>query len=89
MKIAIPTYNRYKDINQQTLAFLNKQNINKDDIFLFVAPEERPLYEEHCEGYFVVSGRKGLREQRQFMASYFFEDEYICFPVTIHGVDAT
>lgn len=78
MKIAVPTYQRADTISKQTLKFLKEQNINERDIFLFVVEEEKEQYSK-LGNYNVVIGEKGIKEQRQFMSRYFFENEFICY----------
>ena len=78
MIIAIPTYNRYDQISNYTLKFLNENYIHPDDIYLFVVEEEKELYQKLGD-YNVIVGKKGISEQRKFMACYFNEGDYICY----------
>ncbi len=78
MIIAIPTYNRYDQISNYTLKFLNENYIHPDDIYLFVVEEEKELYQKLGD-YNVIVGKKGISEQRKFMATYFNEGCYICY----------
>ena len=79
MKIAIPSYNRPEQIKQKTLAFLNKHNINKKDIYIFVVDEEKSIYIDSInnDDYNIVVGLHGIAMQRSFINSYFDENELI------------
>ena len=79
--VAIPTYNRVKEVATKTLAVLHKYNIDPSCIYLFVANQEQcKLYEEsvprHLYGTIVV-GVLGIANQRNFIREYFAEGEYI------------
>jgi len=78
MKIAIPTYQRSDTIQKQTLKFLKEQGIHEKNIFLFVVEDEKEEYKK-LGNYNVVVGEKGIKQQRQFMSRYFFENEFICY----------
>lgn len=79
MKIAIPSYNRPEQIKQKTLAFLNKHNINKKDIYIFVVDEEQGIYTDSIndDDYNIIIGLHGIAAQRSYINSYFEEDELI------------
>lgn len=74
--IVIPSYGRPEGVKKNTLAYLEKTNVPKDNIFIFVADEieadryaeENPSYEEH-----IVIGVKGLCPQRHFISEFFPE----------------
>ena len=75
--IAIPSYNRIKILKTHTLKFLAKHSVALENIFIFVAPDN---YEEYCEAfpeYQVIKGKSGLREQRNYIASYFPEHTHV------------
>lgn len=79
--VAIPTYNRADVIAQKTLATLRRHNIKKSRIFLFVANQTQArAYEaavpSSMYGHIVV-GKKGIANQRTFIANYFPEGKYV------------
>jgi len=79
--IAIPTYNRFEVISQKTLKTLHEGNIHKNKIVLFVANQrEYELYKKNVptELYHkIVVGKKGITHQRNFIANYFPEGQYV------------
>ena len=76
-KIAIPSYKRVDILRTHTLALLERQNIDKSKVFVFVVPEEYQSYKEAFPEVTVVSGVGGLREQRNFISGYFAEGDLI------------
>lgn len=76
-KIAIPSYNRVDTIGSHTLAFLERNNIDKNKIYIFVVPDEYSLYSEKYLEYNIIEGKVGLKEQRNFISDYFPEGDYI------------
>jgi len=79
MKIAIPSYGRPQQLVDKTLAFLNKHNINKQDIYIFVVDEEQGIYTDSIDDddYNIIVGLHGIAAQRSYINSYFEEDELI------------
>lgn len=77
MKYAIPSYNRVDILRTHTLAFLQKNSIDKNSIYIFVVPEEATIYKEAFPDYQIITGVRGLKEQRNFITDYFSEGEYI------------
>jgi len=77
--IAIPSYNRSEVIGSKSLATLEKYNIPKDKITIFVVREEFVAYKKACPGYQIVIGVKGLVEQREFIEHWFPLDSNILF----------
>ena len=76
-KIAIPTYDRYD--NFKTIIYLEKNNVPKELIYIFVSDEEQlELYKSRIgEEYNFIIGILGLVEQRNFITNYFDEGEII------------
>ena len=70
-KIAIPSYKRVDILRTHTLAFLERQNIDKSKVFVFVVPEEFALYKEAFPSITIVVGVRGLKEQRNFISVHF------------------
>jgi hypothetical protein len=77
--IAIPSYNRSEVIGSKSLATLEKYNIPKDKITIFVVREQFVAYKKACPGYQIVIGVKGLVEQREFIEHWFPLDSNILF----------
>ena len=75
-KIVIPTYDRFDRF--ETLAFLEKNNVPREIIYIFVASEdEKEKYiNSFCKYNFIV-GVLGLVEQRNFITNYFEEGEIL------------
>ena len=79
MKIAIPTYRRYKELGNKTLEFLRRMDgFTINDITIFVADEYEFLkYEALYPEYHIVIGEKGIKNIRNFIMTYYKRDEYI------------
>jgi hypothetical protein len=77
MKIVIPTYERCDDF--KTIHFLEKNNIPKEFIYIFVANEEQKEKYILSIGneYEIIVGVLGLVNQRNFITNYFSEGEII------------
>lgn len=76
--IAIPSYNRVDILGKRTLKLLEKHKINKKQIIIFVANKsEEILYKTKFEDYKIVVGKKGLKNQRNFIQQYFPEETYL------------
>jgi hypothetical protein len=79
--VAIPTYNRYDVLEHKTLKTLIEGGVNKNRIYLFVANQEQyRLYEDAIPKSMykaIVVGKKGITNQRIFIANYFEEGQYV------------
>jgi len=77
MKIVIPTYDRYN--NFKTLPFLEKNNIDKNNIYIFVADEEQKNKYTNVIGneYNIIIGVLGLVNQRTYITNYFDDEEIL------------
>jgi hypothetical protein len=79
--IAIPSYNRENVITQKTLKTLSEGNIDKNKIFIFVANKtQQTIYENNVPKdlyYKIIIGKKGITNQRNFIATYFPEGQYV------------
>lgn len=79
--IAIPSYKRHQTISKKTLGFLRDSRYPASKIHIFVADDdEYGLYnKELSEDLYgtIIVGVKGLKEQRNFIASFYEEDEII------------
>lgn len=79
--IAIPTYKRYILLKENTLALLKKHKIPSKRIYLFVANKtEAKKYESSIPKSRynqIVIGKKGLKNQRNFITNYFPENTHI------------
>jgi len=89
MKIAVPSYNRPRQIIDKTLSFLNKHHIPKSDIYIFVVAEEQGIYTDTIDNdeYNIVVGHHGIAKQRNFISNYFELDEYVaCLDDDVHDL---
>ena len=79
--VAIPSYQRAKKLRDQTLAFLRREEVPTEKIFVFVADEqEKKSYEKVLEpGSFgsLVVGVPTLHHQRNFIQNFFPQDQKI------------
>ena len=79
--VAIPTYNRQDVVFKKTISTLLKGGVSKSHIYIFVANKEQErLYEEALpkDSYHqIVVGKKGIANQRKFIAKYFKEGQYV------------
>jgi len=79
--IAIPTYNRIEEVTNKSLNTLREAGIPKNRIHLFVANQQQyKLYEENVPKNLygkIIIGKKGITNQRIFIASYFPEGQYV------------
>ena len=78
--IAIPSYKRSKLIQEKTLKLLNKYNIDKSIIYIFVADdEEHEIYKLALPEYKIIVGELGITNQRNFIRNYFKEGDKVLF----------
>jgi hypothetical protein len=81
--VCVPSYNRPELCNDKTLTMLQKANINKKWIYVFVAnKQEQKRYQEVLDKNLynkIVLGKKGLVPQRQFVMEYFKQGKHIVF----------
>jgi len=79
--VVIPSYNRADLLNRKTLKVLNEYHIPRDVIYVFVAnKEEEEIYKKTLNPDFyghLIVGVKGLKNQRNFISSYFKEGQEI------------
>lgn len=72
MKIVIPTYQRYQPLT------LNHLKDLFDNVYLFVAnKEEYSMYRYKYPSANIIVGKKGIKNQRNFITNYFDEGEII------------
>jgi hypothetical protein len=80
-KIVIPTYGRPDGVRNNTLSYLSRTNVPRDNIFLFVASKEEQEQYIAANGEEwkkrIVIGVKGLCPQRHFISEYFPKGERI------------
>ena len=79
--IAIPSYNRSDTIGSKTLKFLHLSGYPASRIHIFVADYDefekyRAALDEDLYGE-IITGVKGLKDQRNFITSFYNEDEII------------
>jgi len=79
--VAIPSYDRPKELNKKTLSMLKDNNISKNIITVFVAnSEQKKIYEEEIgSDYKIVTGVKGMVNIRNFMSNYYTSGKKILF----------
>jgi len=79
-KIAIPTKGRSKILQEKTLATLELNQIEKNNIYIFVTEDEYEEYKGEINGdYNIIVGVDGLVNQRNFIENYFNTGEHIVF----------
>jgi hypothetical protein len=73
MIVAIPTYKRHTTIFKHTISFLLKENIERNNIYIFVSDKEQyDLYKETLgDEYNIIIGQLGIANQRNFIRYYF------------------
>lgn len=80
-KIIIPSYQRSTTITTKTLKVLQEQKIPSNKIYIFVANQtEKKQYLKTVPSEYhshIIVGRKGLRNQRNFITTYFSEGEFL------------
>tara|TARA_E500000305_G_scaffold111886_2_gene128771 strand:- start:3875 stop:4645 length:771 start_codon:yes stop_codon:yes gene_type:complete len=79
--VAIPSYDRPKELNKKTLTMLQENNISKNIITVFVAnSEQKKIYEEEIgTDYKIVVGVKGMVNIRNFMTNHYPSGKKILF----------
>jgi len=81
--ICIPSYKRNIICNDKTLNTLKNHNINKNNVYVYVANEEEyNLYKNSLNSNLynkIIIGRKGLVQQREFIMNQWSEKKYIVF----------
>ncbi len=79
--IAIPSYKRAELLKLKTLAVLQKYNISRNRIYIFVADkdEEKKYIETIPSEMYgkIIIGEKGLKNQRNFISKYFQKGQEI------------
>ena len=77
-KIVIPSYNRVDKLKNTTLKLLERENIDKKIIYIFVANEEEYIkYKKEFTDYNIIKGVIGLLAQIKFIENYFDKDDYL------------
>lgn len=80
-KVAIPSYNRVKEIVNKSLPTLQKGKVDAKKIYIFVAnKEQEKIYKEGVPKHFynqIIVGKKGIANQRKFIAAYFPEGQEV------------
>lgn len=79
-RIAIPTLGRHSLINAQTLKMIKTNNIHPSKVILFVVEEEYKQYRSVVpQEYDIIIGVRGVVEQREFIETFFPQDQNILF----------
>jgi len=87
-RVAIPSYKRHIELGGKTLNVLDRYNIPKDIIDIFVnTPEEYELYKNQYPEYNIILGKLGLKEIREFIFNYYNEgDKILCMDDDIRHI---
>ena len=89
IRIAIPSYKREELLKKKTLSCLERCEIPKDMIDIFVANREQyNVYREALGGeYNIIIGEEGIVGQRNFIAMYYpFGQKVFCMDDDIKGL---
>lgn len=78
-RIAICSHDRIETLKKKSLRVLELYGIERERIFVFVAPEEVADYRAALLGYTVVEGGKGLPANRNAVVAYFPEGTPVFF----------
>lgn len=72
-QIVVPSYRRAEICKEQTLAVLDRLQVNRDRVTVFVAnEEEREIYSDTLKDEWkIVVGVRGISSQRKFYHNYF------------------
>lgn len=73
-KIVICSHKRVRTLKEKSLSTLERYQIPKEKIFIFVAPEELPEYQTAFPEYSVLRGELGLCHNRNAASAYFPSD---------------
>lgn len=77
-KIAIPSFNRQKQLLQKTLNTLERYKIPREKIYIFVVKDEYDTYVDIIgSNYNLIIGELGIVNQRNFIGNYFEEGDHI------------
>tara|TARA_R100000995_G_C3482968_1_gene125214 strand:- start:396 stop:1148 length:753 start_codon:yes stop_codon:yes gene_type:complete len=78
-RIAIPSYKRSKTINDKTIAYLKRTDINLDLVDVFISDEnEYELYKNNIDVN-IIKGAIGCGGNRNFITRYYKENQKILF----------
>ena len=81
IKYIIPSYQRYDKCKSLTLLYLEKHNIPKDDIFLFVRKDDKDIHRYRTlklEGYEVIETNvRGIGATHNYIKQYFKSKQLI------------
>jgi len=80
VKFCVPTYKRYKQLKNKTLALLDSHYINPEDIYIFVENvEEYREYQKTLDKNYniIITSTKGIGQKRNFIRNYFVDETKI------------
>jgi len=76
--IAIPSYNRPCGLKNKTLNFLERHEIPKNLIYIFVVEQEYEIYNSIIgDGYNLVVSERGISNNRNFISKFFDLGSYV------------
>ena len=78
-KIAIPSLSRSEILVERTLKLILKYGIEPSNIYVFIIPSEYKEYRKAIsdKNINIITGLKGIAEQRGFISEFFEEGEFI------------
>ena len=80
-RIAIPSIARAKTIKEKTLNYLQRTNIDMENVDIFLSDgNELEQYQESCKDYavnFIVTNQKHVNTQRNFIVKHYNENQWI------------
>ena len=74
--IAIPTYNRPEIFKQTTMAFLERHNVPKKNVLLFLKDKEQLKKYENIDYQKILTNSHGMMKTRNYLQKYFRQSEY-------------
>jgi len=77
--IVIPSYRRSQKLKNETLNTLNRFEVEKNIIHIFVVEEEYDEYKSLLPEYKIIIGEKGIINQKRFIENYFKENDLLLF----------
>lgn len=76
-KIVIPSFKRVDIFKSKTLSYLQKTNVDFNNVYLFVANEQEKIAYSNLGIKNIIIGIEGIRNQRNYIRNYFAEGECI------------
>tara|TARA_R110002051_G_scaffold313154_1_gene388954 strand:+ start:4039 stop:5535 length:1497 start_codon:yes stop_codon:yes gene_type:complete len=77
INVVIPSLGRPKILSERTLKTLG--NFPKENIYIFVIPDELELYSSELDGYNVIPSVLGCGESKRLISNFFLENARLVF----------